>query len=103
MLRMRIFIGLIIGLCVSFQTQADNVLRPITDLSEFSGAKSANKIVWNNQRPEQQRALNQFYRSIAPESKHQPSAERQQHVQELRSMSPQQRQQMFLNYIQQSR
>ena len=100
---MRILIGIIISLGAIVPAMADNVLRPVTDLSEFSGAKSANKIVWNNQRPEQQRALNQFYRSINPSQNHQPSAERQQHVQELRSMSPQQRQQMFLNYIQQNR
>lgn len=100
---MRIFTGFIISLCTVLSAQADNVLRPITDLSEFSGAKSASKIEWNNQRPEQQRALNQFYQSINPSQNHQPSAERQQHVQELRRMSPQQRQQMFLNYIQQNR
>lgn len=100
---MRIFIGFILGLAATLPVQADNVLRPITDLSEFSGAKSASKIEWNNQRPEQQRALNQFYQSINPSQNHQPSAERQQHVRELRSMSPQQRQQMFLNYIQQNR
>lgn len=100
---MRIFIGIVLGLSVIAPAMAENVLHPVTDLSEFSGAKSASKIEWSNQRPEQQRALNQFYRSINPTKNHQPSAERQQHVQELRSMSPQQRQQMFLNYIQQNR
>lgn len=92
-----------LGLSVIAPTMAEKDLHPITDLSEFSGARSASKIEWNNQRPEQQRALNQFYRSINPTKNHQPSVERQQHVQELRSMSPQQRQQLFLNYIQQNR
>ena len=100
---MRIYIGIIVSLCASLPVMADNVLQPITDLSEFSVESSASKIEWNNQRPEQQRALNQFYRSISPSHNPQPSVERQQHVQELRSMSPQQRQQMFLNYIQQNR
>jgi hypothetical protein len=100
---MRILIGLVVGFCASFPVMADNVLKPITDLSEFSGAKSANKIVWNNQRPEQQRALNQFYRSMNQKSSTQPTIERQQHVRELRSMNPKQRQQLFLNYIQQNR
>ncbi len=100
---MRILIGFILSFCTVMSVHADNILRPITDLSEFSGTKSASKIEWNNQRPEQQRALNQFYQSMNPTQNPQPSAERQQHVQELRRMSPQQRQQMFLNYIQQNR
>lgn len=79
-----------------------NTLTPVTDLSEFSGIRG-NGIEWNNQRPEQQRALNQFYQSISPSQNAQPSIERQQQVKQLRSMTPQQRQQMFLNYIQQNR
>lgn len=100
---MRILIGFLVGLCFIMPAVADNVLRPITDLSEFSRAKSANKIEWNNQRPEQKRALNQFYRSMNQPISSRPSVERQQHAQEVRSMSPKQRQQLFLNYIQQNR
>lgn len=100
---MRILIGLIVSFCVIPLAMADDVIIPITDLSEFSGAKSANKIVWNNQRPEQQRALNQFYSSMRPTSSTQPAMARQQHVRELRSMNAKQRQQLFLNYIQQNR
>ena len=100
---MRIFIGIILGLSAIAPAMADNVLTPVTDLSEFSGAKSASKIEWNNQRPEQQRALNQFYQSVSQAGTSQPSAQREQQVQQMRSMNPQQRQQMFLNYIQQNR
>lgn len=105
---MRFLYGILISLCAANSALADSaVLRtiptPITDLSEFSGAKNATRIEWSNQRPEQQRALNQFYRSINPNLNNQPSVERQQHVKQLRSMTPQQRQQMFLNYIQQNR
>ena len=99
---MRILMGLMV-VCVAFPAMADNVLIPITDLSEFSGAKSANKIKWNNQRPEQQRALNQFYSSMNQPESSRPSIERKHHAQELRSMSSKQRQQLFLNYIQQNR
>jgi hypothetical protein len=100
---MQILIALMVGLFVISPSFADNVLIPTTDLSEFSGASSANKIIWNNQRPEQQQALKQFYRSMNPSASTRPTIERQQNAQELRSMSPQQRQQLFLNYIQQNR
>ena len=100
---MRIFIGLIVGFFLTSLSFADNVLIPITDLSEFSRADNANKTTWSNQRPEQQRALTQFYRTMTPSASTRPSIERQQHAQELRNMSPQQRQQLFLNYIQQNR
>lgn len=100
---MRNLIRVLAGFSVISLSSADIVLKPITDLSEFSAANSASKITWNNQRPEQQRALTQFYRTMTPPASSGPSIERQQHAQELRSMSPQQRQQLFLNYIQQNR
>jgi hypothetical protein len=100
---MRILIGLLVSFLAMTSSFADNTLTPITDLSEFSGANSANNITWSNQRPEQQRALNQFYRSMNPSVSSGPALERQQRAQELRSMSPQQRQQLFLNYIKQNR
>jgi len=95
--------GLMVVICVASPTMAGNVLIPVTDLSEFSGANSAKKIKWNNQRPEQQRALNQFYSSINQPVTSRPAIERKHHAQELRSMSSKQRQQLFLNYIQQNR
>jgi hypothetical protein len=100
---MRILMGLVVVFCTALPAVADNVLIPITDLSEFSGAKSANQIKWNNHRPEQQQALNQFYNSMNQPASSRPSLERKQHAQELRRMSPKQRQQLFLNYIQQNR
>lgn len=100
---MRNLMGLVVIFCSALPAVADTVLMPATDLSEFSGAQSAAKIKWNNQQPEQQRALNKFYNSMTPSASSSPSVERQQHAQELRSMSPQQRQQLFLNYIQQNR
>ncbi|MFQ3171603.1 MAG: hypothetical protein ACI9DG_001639 [Oleispira sp.] len=96
---MRILLALIIGFCFIPLSFADNVLTPITDLSEFAVDRGSSKIIWNNERPEQQRALKQFYRAM-DSSAPRPSIERQQHAQELRGMSPQQRQQLFLNYIQ---
>lgn len=118
MRKIRFSLGIIIGLSAMSPAIADKTMHrsvpiPVTDLSEFTGvsslgakgthsANSANRVEWNNQRPEQQRALNQFYQSINPSQNAQPSLERQQHVKQLRSMTPQQRQQMFLNYIQQS-
>jgi hypothetical protein len=43
-----------IGFCFIPLSFADNFLTPITDLSEFSGDHCTNKIIWNNERPEQQ-------------------------------------------------
>ena len=62
---MRFFYGILIALCAMSPAIADqaihrNVIAPVTDLSEFSGASGVSRIEWNNQRPEQQRALNQF-------------------------------------------
>lgn len=106
---MRFLIGTIVSLCFSSITLADTAasLQPVTDLSEFSRASTINQIEWNNQRPEQRRALNQFYQSVNQAATQagqvQPSAQREQRVQQMRTMNPHQRQQMFLNYIQQNR
>lgn len=102
---MRFLIGAIVGLSISnfVFAETNKTLQPITDLSEFSRGTSANQLEWDNQRPEQQRALNQFYQSISQSEHNQPSIQREQQVKQMRSMNPQQRQQMFLNYIQQNR
>jgi hypothetical protein len=102
---MRFLIGAIICMSISNFVFADanQALQPITDLSEFSREASVNQLEWDNQRPEQQRALNQFYQSVRQADQSQPTAQREQQVQQMRSMNPQQRQQMFLNYIQQNR
>lgn len=85
-------------------SQAEQRIKPITDLSEFA-QPGRSQIQWSNQRPEQQKALHQFYQSMGQTNggKAQPSFQRQQHIQQLRGMTPQQRQQLFLNYIQQNR
>ncbi|OUS40114.1 hypothetical protein A9R00_07670 [Oleispira antarctica] len=102
---MRFLIAAMISLCFSSFAIAETTktLQPVTDLSEFSRDTHVNQIEWNNQRPEQQRALNQFYQSISQADNNPSSAQREQQVQQMRSMNPQQRQQMFLNYIQQNR
>ena len=104
---MRFLIGAVISFVFSTYTLADStkILQPVTDLSEFSRSSQINNIEWNNHRPEQRRALNQFYQSInqAGQPQTQPSAQREQRVQQMRRMNPQQRQQMFLNYIQNNR
>lgn len=102
---MRFLIAAIISLCFSSFAIAETTktLQPVTDLSEFSRDTHVNQIEWNNQRPEQQRALNRFYQSVSQAGNQQSSAQREQQVQQMRSMNPQQRQQMFLNYIQQNR
>ena len=102
---MRFLIVAMISLCCSSIAIAEvaKTLQPVTDLSEFSRDTYVDQIEWNNQRPEQQRALNQFYQSVSQADNSQPSAQREQQVQQMRSMNPQQRQQMFLNYIQQNR
>jgi hypothetical protein len=106
---MRFLITAMMSLCLSSFTAADMMkpLQAVTDLSEFSRASKMDQIEWNNQRPEQRRALDQFYQSVNQAGTQvgnpQPSAQRELQVQQMRTMSPQQRQQMFLNYIQQNR
>jgi hypothetical protein len=106
---MRFLITAIMSLCPCSFAAADMTksLQAVTDLSEFSRNSTLNQIEWNNQRPEQRRALDQFYQSVNQAATQagnpQPSAQRELQVQQMRTMSPQQRQQMFLNYIQQNR
>lgn len=102
---MRLIISAIIGICGSHLAIADPnaALQPITDLSEFSRSAPTNQIQWNNQRPEQQRALNQFYQSVGQAKSNPQASQRERQVQQMRNMNPQQRQQLFLNYIKQHR
>jgi hypothetical protein len=100
---MRILIVLIVGCFIISPTFAESTLQPITDLSEFSVDSGSNTIGWNNQRPEQKEALSQFYRSMNQSASPATTINRQQHANELRRMDPQQRQKLFLNYIQQNR
>lgn len=102
---MRLIIGAIVSIFLSSYAVADTnkALQPVTDLSEFSRSKSVNQIQWNNQRPEQQKALNQFYQSIGQTNSNPQASQRAQQVQQMRNMNAQQRQQLFLNYIKQNR
>lgn len=62
------------------------------------------QLEWNNSRPEQRQALDNFYRSIQNMQMQEQAMqrmERQQRLEQLRSMSPEQRQQQFLNFVQQ--
>lgn len=59
---------------------------------------------WNNARPEQRQALDHFYRSLpSPSGQEQllQRLQRQQTLDQLRGMTPEQRQQQFLNFRQQ--
>ena len=64
----------------------------------------APSIEWDNSRPEQRQALDHFYQSLQQQQLTQGSPQqllRQQNVEQLRSMTPEQRQQEILNYVQQ--
>ena len=65
---------------------------------------AAVQLEWNNNRPEQREALDHFYRSIQAQQQQDlmlQRLQRQQTIDQLRGMSPEQRQQQFLNFIQQ--
>jgi hypothetical protein len=100
---MRTLMVFVVGSFISSLTFAESSLKPIMDLSEFSVNSGSDTIGWDNQRPDQKKALSQFYRSMNQSASPAPTIERQQHAQELRRMNPQQRQQLFLNYIQKNR
>lgn len=65
---------------------------------------AAMQLEWNNNRPEQREALDHFYRSLQAQQQQDlmlQRLQRQQTIDQLRGMSPEQRQQQFLNFIQQ--
>lgn len=62
------------------------------------------QLEWNNNRPEQRQALDNFYRSLQNMQMQEQALqrmERQQRIEQLRGMSPEQRQQQFLDFVQQ--
>ena len=74
--------------------------------SAVYAADPALSIEWNNMRPEQRQALDNFYNSIQQQQRLQPEVLSQrevriQHIEQLRDMSPEQRQQQFLDFVQQ--
>lgn len=69
-------------------------------------ADPAVSIEWNNLRPEQRQALDNFYNSIQQQQRLQPEVINQreirlQHIEQLRDMTPEQRQQQFMDFVQQ--
>jgi|SRR5690554_377569 len=69
-------------------------------------ADPALSIEWNNVRPEQRQALDNFYHSIQQQQRLQPEVIHQreirlQHIEQLRDMTPEQRQQQFMDFVQQ--
>lgn len=61
-------------------------------------------IEWDNSRPEQRQALDHFYQSLQQQQLQDSLGQRelrQQHIEQLRDMTPEQRQQQILNFVQQ--
>lgn len=88
------------------------ILLPLTlSFTLFSSAQTlaadpAMSIEWNNLRPEQRQALDNFYHSIQQQQRLQPEITtqreiRMQHIEQLRDMTPEQRQQQFMEFVQQ--
>ena len=68
------------------------------------GVRPEMPIEWNNARPEQRQALDNFYQALQqmPPGAGDPGLdERQRHLEQLRDMSSEQRQEMFRNFVQQ--
>lgn len=89
---------------IPLAAQAEDDARPAE--SDVQSAKSHPSLMleWDNARPEQKQALEQFYRSLErplpPESGRQ-RMEREQHFERLREMTPEQRQEQFRDFVQQ--
>lgn len=66
-----------------------------------SGARSSAATEWNNALPEQRQALDDFYQSLqTPQGKQSPQLnERLEHLEQLRGMSTEQRQELFRNFV----
>lgn len=67
-----------------------------------SGARPDMATEWNNALPEQRQALDNFYQSLqqTPQSAQSPQlSERLQHLEQLRGMSTEQRQELFRNFV----
>lgn len=68
-----------------------------------AGPRSDMTSEWNNTLPEQRRALDHFYQALqqAPTGagRSDDVSERMQHLEQLRDMSSEQRQQLFRNFV----
>lgn len=94
-------IGFIALLLVTAGAQADLTQRLPESVAVPPTAVT--QLEWNNSHPEQRQALDHFYRSLQSQQPdlNSQQLQRQQHIDQLRGMSPEQRQQQFLNFIQQ--
>ncbi|MBN59090.1 MAG: hypothetical protein CMI04_15515 [Oceanospirillaceae bacterium] len=60
-------------------------------------------VEWSNSQPEQRQALDNFYQALQqmpPGAGNPDINERQRHLEQLRDMSTEQRQEMFRNFVQ---
>lgn len=65
---------------------------------------SISALEWNNSRPEQRQALDNFYRSLQQQQLQDSLNQRQirlEHLEQLRGMTPEQRQQRIIDFVQQ--
>lgn len=84
---------LFFSLLIGFTTQADTAVRPDPALQALE---------WNNNRPEQRQALDNFYRSLQQQQMQDSLGQRElrlQRLEQLRDMTPEQRQQNFLDFV----
>lgn len=68
-----------------------------------SGARPDMSVEWSNSQPEQRQALDNFYQALQqmpPGAGNPDIDERQRHLEQLRDMSTEQRQEMFRNFVQ---
>jgi hypothetical protein len=68
-----------------------------------SGARPDMSVEWSNSQPEQRQALDNFYQALQempPGAGSSDINERQRHLEQLRDMSTEQRQEMFRNFVQ---
>ncbi|MDQ4422903.1 MAG: hypothetical protein QF808_03245 [Thalassolituus sp.] len=68
-----------------------------------SGARPDMSVEWSNSQPEQRQALDNFYQALQqmpPGAGNPDINERQRHLEQLRDMSTEQRQEMFRNFVQ---
>lgn len=86
------------GVCAQAEP---NVPAPSFDASHMIQQQ---QLEWSNHQPAQKQALDNFYRSLEQTQVQELSSQRlirEQQLQQLRGMSPQQRQQMFMDFVQQ--
>lgn len=112
-----VLLSLLSTYAVAFEPQVGTSAQPVLEYSIQSNIQPsmipnthngrANldpSLEWSNTRPEQRQALDHFYRSLEQHQTQDQMAQRmqrQQHVEQLRGMTPEQRQQHFLNFVQQ--